>query len=600
VSRRHLLLLAFLLTCVGVTVAVTGGFVTTVSGVRISARSPVPALVLALAFLLTWGVAARRAGAVTSDLAAADRWIVRQSPRLVVAIAILAAGVAARFHSFSATGADASGYLSYAALLLDGALLRPEPLAPIATWADGAATLAPLGWRAALEPGMQVPTYAIGLPLMLAPFHALGGPVAALLVVPLTLAAAVCAVAALAHRLAGSSAALIAAVWLATSPVALIESMQVMSDVPVTAAWLVCWWLVFTSRPLAAGVVAGLAVLIRPNLAPLTIVPALYVVLGNARADRLRQGFGAQEAGARLRPGIPEEQTLPAGPGFSRGMQFSIPVALAGTIVAYLQWRYFGSPFRSGYGTAEEIYAIANIAPNAALYARWLLDSHGPWLFGAPLVLLGPATRFARDSPREIRWLLVFAALVVVVYLIYAVFETWTYLRFMLPALAVAMIAVAAIVAAGLARALAAVRVAGLALAMLALASFNIASARELGVFRFAGHHVRARAVGERLATSLPLNAVIVSGEQSGAMRYYTGRSIVRWDLIDAAAMPTALNALRLGGYQLWMVLDDWEEEPFRRKFPDVAAASIDARPVIESTPGVGVRTRAWTMARLE
>jgi hypothetical protein len=137
------------------------------------------------------------------------------------------------------------------------------------------------------------------------------------------------------------------------------------------------------------------------------------------------------------------------------------------------------------------------------------------------------------------------------------------------------------------------IRVTGLALAVLALASFNIASARDLGVFRFADHHVRARVVGERLASILPADAVIVSGEQSGSMRYYTGRSIVRWDLIDGAAMPEALDALRLGGHEIWVVLDEWEEEGFRRKFPALAA-SIDVAPVVESARGVGMRTRAW------
>ena len=465
-------------------VAATGGFLTTVLGWRVSSRSPVPALWLASASLLVWFLAARRADATSGDLLSLERWVGSHGGAVAAVTAALAAATALVFHSFSATGSDASGYLSYTALLLDGALLRPEPLASIATWTDGATTLAPLGWRAALEPGMQVPTYAIGLPLLLAPLHAAGGAVAASLVVPLALAVAVWAAASLAHRLAGAAAAIVAAVWLATSPVALIESMQVMSDVPVTAAWLVCWWLVFTSRPLAAGGVAALAVLIRPNLAPLALLPALYVVFGATRA----------EIRTPVRPDISVDQTSPAGSALSQGLQFSIPVAVAGAVVAWLQWRYFGSPLRSGYGTAEEIYALANIAPNASLYGSWLLETHGPWLFGAPLVLLAPASRLAR-SGREIRWLLAFAALVVLAYLTYAVFETWTYLRFMLPAMAVAMIAAAAILGSGLARAPVMVRVVGLAVAVLALASFNIASAREHGVFRFADHQVRARAV---------------------------------------------------------------------------------------------------------
>jgi hypothetical protein len=574
-----------LLTFFGITIAVTGGFVTTVFGLRVSSRSAAPAVLLSLLALAGWLVAARRSGEVTGDLHAADRWLATRSGWIVAGLAGIAASIAVLFHSFSATGADASGYLSYTALLVDGALLRAEPLASIATWPESAATLAPLGWRAAPEPGMQVPTYAIGLPLLLAPLHAVGGAVAASYVVPLTLALAVWSAGTLAHRLAGTSAAVIAAAWLATSPLAQIESMQVMSDVPVTAAWLVCWWLSFTSRPLAAGTVAALAVLIRPNLAPLTLFPALYLVF-----------YGVKD-GARARGTAAITERF--GTGFRGALQFSIPVALAGAIVAYLQSRYFGSAFRSGYGTAAEIYSLANVAPNASLYATWLLDTHGPWLLPAPLVLFGPLWPVRLDSRREIRWLLAFAALVIAAYLIYAVFETWTYLRFLLPAIAIAIIAVAAIVGAGLNRSPVVLRLAGLALAVLAITSFNVASARQHGVFRFADHHVRARTVGERLKTVLPANAVIVSAEQSGAMRYYTGRSIIRWDLIDQAAMPEALDALMRNGSRIWVVLDDWEEEPFRRKFPRLAAAALDSRPVTESASGVGVRTRAWTVSSI-
>ena len=91
----------------------------------------------------------------------------------------------------------------------------------------------------------------------------------------------------------------------------------------------------------------------------------------------------------------------------------------------------------------EEIYSLANIGPNASLYARWLLETHGPWLLAAPLVLFGRVLPVRPDNRREIRWLLGFAALVIAAYLIYAVFETWTYLRFLLPAMAIAIIAVA-------------------------------------------------------------------------------------------------------------------------------------------------------------
>lgn len=116
-----------------------------------------------------------------------------------------------------------------------------EDLTSVQSWPDAVQTVAPLGWRAASDPNYQVPTYAVGLPMLMAPLHAAGGLIAALLIVPVSFALAVWATGVLALRIAGPLAAILAALWLATSPVALIEAMQPMSDVPVTAAWLMCW-----------------------------------------------------------------------------------------------------------------------------------------------------------------------------------------------------------------------------------------------------------------------------------------------------------------------------------------------------------------------
>jgi hypothetical protein len=308
---------------------------------------------------------------------------------------------------------------------------------------------------------------------------------------------------------------------------------------------------------LSAGVATAVAVLIRPNLAPLAILPFAYLT---------RNASGAARRAAAIR--------------------FAIPVVLGGAAIAYLQWRYFGSPLRSGYGTASELYDLANLGSNARLYGRWLIDTHGPWLIVAPVAAIA--------GGRDLRWGLVFAVAVVFAYLLYAVFESWTYLRFMLPALVFAMIAASTLAARLIGRMPVAMRVVGTAAVVLALATVNLVSSRTHGVFRFAERQARGRVVGQQLAAFLPVNAVIVSGEHSGTMRYYTNRAVLRWDLMTADAMPEALDRLSLNGYQVWVVLDDWEEESFRGKFPALAAVSLDYEPAVESAAGVGIRTRAW------
>lgn len=566
--RRTLLALACLLATFGLALAVTGGFVTVLFGSRVSARSPATAAAAAALAATAWFAMAHRDRAARGDLLHLDAWIAARAMRLVSFAAATAGAVAIAYATFSASGADPSGYLSQTFMLQRGALERSEPLAAIADWPGGAGTLAPLGWRAADEAGRQVPTYAIGLPLLMLPLQVVGAALAASLVPALALVVAVWAVGLLAREVAGPRAAVVASTWLATSPVALFEAMQPMSDVPVTAAWLVCWAAAARStdaprrvrdrRVMTAGAAAAIAVLIRPNLAPLASLPALWVL--SRHGPRPAFFFGA-------------------------------PIAAAGLLVAYLQWRYFGSPWRSGYGTAAEIYAAANVGPNALLYARWLLDTHGPWLFAAPLALLAPA-----GAGRSIlRWTLAFAALVVAAYLVYAVFEVWSYLRFLLPALAMAMVAVATLTARLIAALPPPARGPALLVAVLSLAAVNVASARSLGVFRVADEQSRALLAGRYLASSLGERSVVLAGEQSGSVRYYTGRPIVRWDLMPDAALAAAVNRLSAAGYDVWVALDAWEEEPFRRRFASLPAGALDWPPRVEA--GGTLLTRAWRIA---
>ncbi len=378
-NRQTALAVGIALALLAAAVWAAGGFVVAPRGMRVSARSPIPAAVLALGALVVWAVLARRAQAASADLTGADAWLRRHAQAFVVAIAGLAAAVSLNFQTFSAAGADASGYFSQAAMLADGRLTRDEPLASIATWSGGGATLVPLGWRATADAATQVPTYAIGLPLLMAPLHSLGGLLLASLIGPLSLALAIWAVARLADVVSGPAAAILSAVWLATSPVSLISAMQPMSDMPATAAWLFCLAIVVSItagpdtaswRAVAAGCAAAIAVLIRPNIAPVAAIPALMLLTTRGRAS---------------------------------AVLFAVPVAVAGALIAFVQWRWFGSPLRSGYGTADEIYALANVGANVRLYGEWLLDTHGPWLLAAPLAAVAVPSR-------ALRWLLLFAA----------------------------------------------------------------------------------------------------------------------------------------------------------------------------------------------
>jgi hypothetical protein len=328
-----------------------------------------------------------------------------------------------------------------------------------------------------------------------------------------------------------------------------------MSDVPVTAAWTLCWLAVVRS-PALAGVACAIAVLIRPNLAPLTIVPLLFL------STRIRDAIA-----------------------------FALPVALAGFALMWAQWQWYGSPLRSGYGTLGELFAFANIRPNALFYSDVLIST-------APILLLAPIGAWLVRRDRRARALATFAAAVVAAYLAYAVFDHWSYFRFLLPALAIGSIFVGAVVAAMVAGLPVSARAPVTFAVALAIAAAGIANARVLDAFALKDQHHRIVQLGEHLNTSIPADAVIVAGEQSGSMRYYTGRPVVRWEAASPEDLMRALAALQAANRPVWFVLDAWELEPFRAKFGSVPAAALDWPPAV--TAGTTHRTSAWQLSDRE
>jgi hypothetical protein len=302
-----------------------------------------------------------------------------------------------------------------------------------------------------------------------------------------------------------------------------------------------------------AGIACAVAVLIRPNLAPLAAVP-LFAIGWNVR----------------------------------RLVAFSIPVGVAGLALMWLQWQWYGSPFRSGYGAADELFALSNIGANASRYFTWLMTT-SPLLLAAPI-----GFAFARRNAQA-RAMAAFAALVVAAYLVYTVFDVWSYLRFLLPALAVAAVFTSTALAIALAAAPAGPRLAGAMLVVLGLAGHGVSQARALDTFRLAGQQRRVAEVADYLTASLPADAVLVTGEQSGALRYYTNRSILRWEAASPESLATALATLTAEGRTVVVALDAWERELFRAKFAGLAAVSLEWPPAFEA--GSAPRTLVWRLA---
>ncbi len=526
-------------------VAVTGGIDWPIGPLRVRVHQPWRLLAAGLCLI----AAACWLGGARDRAAVSRAWDARH--RLAAWIGAAAAAITMLVGLVKGTGvagsADAYGYVSQALLWLEGLPVLTEPLAAVVPWPLAEWSLSPLGYRPGLGPGIIVPTYPPGLPLAMAAAAGVGGAEAVYWVVPVLGAAAVWLTFLLGRRYADSGIGAAAALLLAASPVFLYQLVQPMSDVPVTACWLLALWGTAAGRPFVAGLGAGAAMLTRPNLAPLA-----PLVIGAVMAHAHRQS---------LKP----RAVLHA------AIVCVLPVAAAAGFLAWLNTRLYGSPLASGYGAASELFALANVPVNSGRYLRWLLETQTPFVL---LALAAPfAARTRRpESPGASQnaqaWFgLAFAALVLACYLPYAPFEEWWYLRFLLPAIPVLLVLAASVLVRLASAAPAIVRVPLVAAGVGLLAWHYVATAVERSAFdldRLESRYVAAGAFASRM---LPERAVLLSVQESGPLRMYGRRTTLRFDHLDSTGLDAAVEFLDREGYRPFFVLEAWEEARFRERF---------------------------------
>ena len=476
--------------------------------------------------------------------------------------------------------------MSEARLLATARLAADEPLAREVAWPNATWAFAPLGYRPGSDPGELVPTYPAGLPLVMAPARLLAGELAAYLVVPLLGAVAVFATYRLGARLHSRTAGLAAALLLATSPIVLFQIVQPMSDVAVTAWWTLALLFALSplpNGPLAAGATAGVAVLTRPNLLPLAAVVALAVM----NLPRLRREDD-DAASARQAPTVERRLRPDRLIGFAAGI---IPALGAQLLV---QWELYGSPLASGYGAASDLYALSNIAPNAAGYAQRMLRGEAPALLlaAAALVVLAVSRGRSVDTPLLKRPFVLAAialAIVVASYLPYGVFAEWSYLRFLLPAFPLIFVVIGGLFATALLRLPGPTRATVFLCTLAAVASVNVIRARQEQAFNMRRYESRYSLAGRYLASSLPSNSVVVTSQHSGSARYYANRPVLRWDQLDVD-LDLAVAALRAIGRQPVLLVEDWELPELAKKYP----GSANARPDWRARAEFGEETRVF------
>jgi hypothetical protein len=550
-------------------VSITGGFVIEVGLLRFSSHRVTAPLVVALLAYAAAAIKGRQ-----SFLAAArvvPAFLEAHATSAVVILAAAAAGIGIGYGTHAVSGADASGYFNEATLLERGMLSVPTPLAARVSWPAPELSFAPLGFKPAQRASEIVPTYPPGLPIVLAIALVLASESGMFLVVPLLGALTVLGTYWLALRLArpttydsgrtdraderARTAGAVAAALMATSPVFLFQIVQPMSDVPAAALWTLALVLALSSRPVGAGAISGLALLTRPSLLPLAVAVAAVLTIWSDQPKSLR------EWAVRL-------------------LSFGAALSAAIVVLALIQWQLYGHPLASGHGTFAELFAAGNILPNIRDYSVRLFKGEAPAivLATASALVIAVVRRGASPSApvmSSLRLTILVALLVLLCYLPYGVFPDWSYLRFLLPMLPLVFVTTGALVVNASARLPAVIRGPILLVAVTAACSTNVLVASREQAFNLRHYEARYRTVGRYLAAALPKEAVIVTSQESGSAHYYTGRPILRWDLL-AADLDTAVDELTKRGQHPVLLVEDWEEPELRRRFPASAVAKID------------------------
>jgi len=482
-----------------------------------------------------------------------------------LALAALLAGL--RWGVMVAGGADSYGYLSQADLWRRGSLVVHQDVVRPTPWPDAAETWTPLGYRPSPQArGAIVPIYPPGLPLLMAAAQAVAGFCGAFVVVPLCGALTIWLTFLLGRRLFDSPAiALVGAALVASSPVFLYQLMNAMSDVPVTAFWTLALVLAVRRRPFTSGLAMTVAIAIRPNLAPLALPLLVWIAASSA---------------------------APPGPYRSAG-RFAVGVSPAVVGIAWLNAVLYESPLTTGYGTADGLYSIGYVATNVANYAKWIGDVETP-IVALALVYIAvprifppprlPAARLLLGGP---------IAVTLLSYVFYRPFDVWWYLRFLLPMWPAMMLATAAAIDTVVARSLGwrnerpgrSMNASAHAIVMASIATLigwhgvHVAASR--GVFDLRRTERRYIDVARFVADHTEPNAVVLSHQHSGSLRYYAGRLTLRFDVLDPVWLDRAFTYLESIGRRPYLVLDGGEVEAFRQRFAGASrAGGLDAPPL--------------------
>jgi hypothetical protein len=550
-AARVLLVLAAVAAALSVWAFFTGGFRVRVFNVPLSVRGADRAAFVALACAIIGtflhdGLQQR----LWKAAAVANRVPILPTVAALAAAFVLLAGMT--FGTRATGGADVYGYVSQAELWRKGDLRIHQEFVASIPWPNAEWSFSPLGYRPA-ENYTIVPTYPPGLPLIMLSFSLVLGSIGPYAVPWVAGAALVLLTYALGTRLSGRPVGALAALSVASSPIVLMMTFSAMSDVPVAAFWVAsvlmgCRGTVAGAA--GAGLMAGIAVLVRPNLVVLAVAPFVVAVWRSTGAVH------------RMR--------------LAHGVAFSAAFVPCALFIGWLFNDLYGSPFASGYGDTSALFAWSHVPVNFKNYPRWILESQGPFVF---LFLLAPVFMARRDGGALLRAAcFTFITLLFILYLFYLPFDAWWWTRFLLPAYPFMFILAADVVWLGADRFGKRTQMAGALLFGLAMVYHGGSNTYQRQVHHVGYGEQKYADVGAHIDRAVPKNAAIYAMQHSGTVRYYADRLTIRYDYIDRDWLDRSIAHMQSAGYEPFFLLDDWELLLFQEKFASQTHAALVAK----------------------
>ncbi|MGH9143149.1 MAG: hypothetical protein ACRD2I_18610, partial [Vicinamibacterales bacterium] len=266
---------------------------------------------------------------------------------------------------------------------------------------------------------------------------------------------------------------------------------------------------------------------------------------------------------------------------------YLLPAAAGAIGIGVINARLYGSPFASGYDLTDA-FKLSYVLPNVRRYGWWLVSVETPFALAGFGTLVIPSARLwpTRSSRHALFLFCGGVAVIWLSYLLYLPWDVWWYLRFLLPAWPMMTIGAASLIAAWHRSAAGAARAAAL-LVVVAIGVNGIVQAGRRDTFAVALGESKYIEVARTVESLTDPNAVIISAQHSGSIRYYAGRLTLRWDTGDPAWLDRTIDYLAAHGHHPYFVLEPQEIAVLRaRSGPTNVSARLDWAPMVSFRGG--------------